>query len=127
VNGRWTPEGGFVTAWRPGELFVVAAHGEPGDFALYIDIVRTVDVSPTRVAYVDLYVDVIHEHGRTWSKDEDRLAGLDADEARAVIATRDSLMRAVGVGEPPFASGHARWRIRDEIRALPAGSLLTLG
>ena len=127
VNGRWTPEGGFVTAWRPGEPFVVACHNAPGDFALYIDIVRTADVSATRFAYIDLYVDVMLEHGRASSKDEDRLAELELGEASSVIATRDELLRALRAGEAPFVSGHARWSVPEDVRALPAGALLELG
>jgi hypothetical protein len=126
VSGPWTPDSGFVTAWMPGERFVVARHSEPGEFALYIDIVRAVDVTPTRFAYVDLYVDVMLERGRASSKDEGRLAELDPDEAKAVIATRDALLRAVRAGAPPFTRDHARWRVPDDVRALPAGALLEL-
>jgi len=126
VNGQWTPESGFVTAWRPGERFVVACHSEPRDFALYIDIVRAVNVSPTRFAYVDLYVDVMLERGRASSKDEDRVAALDPDEAKAVIAIRDALLYAVRVGDPPFRRDDARWVVPEDVRALPAGGLLAL-
>lgn len=126
VNGQWTPDGGFVTAWTPGEHFVVACHSARGEFALYIDIVRAVRVSASRFAYTDLYVDVLHDHGRAWSKDEERLAELDPEEARSVITTRDALLRAVRAGDPPFVRGHPRWSIADDVRALPVGTLLEL-
>jgi len=126
VNGQWTPEGGFVTAWVPGERFVVACHEEPGDFALYIDIVRRVEVTPARFAYVDLYVDVLLEHGIVSSKDEELLDRLDADEARAVVETRDTVAHAIRTERAPFLAGHERWRVSDDMRALPPGALLRL-
>lgn len=126
MNGQWTPDGGFVTAWHPPDPFVVACHSAPRDFALYIDIVRAVDVATSRFAYVDLYVDVLLDHGRVSSKDEDLLSRLDPDEARVVIEVRDALLDAVRAARAPFHAGDPRWRVPDEVRDLRAGELLTL-
>jgi hypothetical protein len=126
VNGRWTPDSPFVTAWVPGEPFVVACYEDQDGIALYLDIVREVFITPTRFAYVDLYVDVILKNGTVISKDEELLARLAKDEARSVLATRDRLLRAVAAGAPPFRVSHPRWQVPDEARVLPPGVELEL-
>jgi hypothetical protein len=126
VNGRWTPDSPFVTAWVPGEPFVVACFEDADGIALYIDIVREVIITPTRIAYVDLYVDVILKNGVVVSKDEELLTRLDDEEARLVLRTRDLLLGAVRAGDAPFQVDHARWRVPNEDRALPPGVELEL-
>jgi hypothetical protein len=126
VNGRWTPDSPFVTAWVPGDPFVVACFEDTDEIALYIDIVREVIVTPTRIAYVDLYVDVILNNGVTTSKDEELLTRLDGDEAQRVLTTRDRLLRAVRAGDAPFQANHARWHVPEADRALPPGVEQTL-
>jgi len=126
VNGRWTPESPFITAWVPGQRFVVARYEDADGLALYIDIVREVAVTHTRFAYVDLYVDVVRWHGGIKSKDEELLHRLSAKEADTVLATRDSLMRAVRAEESPFFFDHPRWDVPDAARALPPGNWLEL-
>ena len=125
VNGRWVREHPSLGAWRPGDQFV-ASVWEETSLEMYIDIVREVIVTPTSFTYVDLYVDVMHREGRTWSKDEDLAAQLDADERRSVFATRDELMRLVAAGQPPFRFRHPRWRVPADVRALPPGAELAL-
>ena len=83
INGRWSPDSPVLTAWKPGERFVCAVW-EEDTLEMYIDIVREVVVTPTRFAYVDLYVDVMHREGRTWSKDEELATKLDPNEAHEV-------------------------------------------
>ena len=126
VNGRWSPESPILTVWKPGERFV-AAVWEEESLEMYVDIVREVIVTPTRFAYVDLYVDVMHRQGRTWSKDEELAHQLDPAEEREVLAIRDELMRALNAAEPPFHFGSARWRVPNDVRALPPGAELALG
>jgi hypothetical protein len=126
VNGRWQPDSPIITAWKPGEPFVAAMWEEAGGFELYIDIVREVIVTPTRFAFVDLYVDVMLNNGAVTTKDEELLERLTPEEARAVTTTCDRLVRAVAAGEPPFRMDDACWRVSDDIRALPAGVWLTL-
>ena len=125
VNGRWTPDSPILTAWKPGERFVTAAW-EEDRLELYIDIVREVILTPTRFAYVDLYVDVMYREGRTWSKDEDLVNRLAPAEATAVLALRDELIRAVRAGEAPFRLGDPRWQVHDAARGLAPGAELTL-
>lgn len=126
VNGRWTPDSPFVMAWGPGQPFVVACFEDADGIALYIDIVREVIVTPVRIAYVDLYVDVILKNGVVLSKDEELLTRLDEREAQGVLATRDLLLRAVRAGEPPFQVKHPRWHVPGRDRELPPGVELEL-
>ncbi len=126
VNGRWTPDAPFVMTWVPGEPFVVACFEDADGIALYIDIVREVIITPVRIAYVDLYVDVILKNGVVVSKDEELLTRLDAGEAHGVLRTRDHLLRAVRAGDGPFQMNHPRWQVPDEDRALPPGVELEL-
>ena len=125
VNGRWVREHPSLGAWRPGDQFV-ASVWEETSLEMYVDIVREVIVTPTSFTYVDLYVDVMHREGRTWSKDEDLAAQLDADERRSVFATRDELMRRVAAGEPPFGFRHPRWHVPANVRMLLPGAELAL-
>lgn len=126
VNGRWTPDSPIVTAWVPGERFVTHCYQGPEGLGLYIDIVRDCDVTPSRFAYVDLYVDVSLWKGDVTSKDEEFLAKLAPDEAQAVLVTRDLLLRSVRSAEAPFRLGDPRWRVPDSARALPPGTELEL-
>jgi predicted RNA-binding protein associated with RNAse of E/G family len=93
---------------------------------LYIDIVREVIVTPTRFAFVDLYVDVLLKNGEVRSKDEELVSGLAPEEARSVIATRDALLASVRTGTAPWLMDHARWRVSEDVRALVPGVELTL-
>src|SRR5439155_1215161 len=88
VNGRWVREFPSLSVWKPGEPFV-AAVWEEDTLEMYIDIVREVIVTPTSFTYVDLYVDVMHRSGRTWSKDEDLAQQLEPSERERVLAVRD--------------------------------------
>ncbi len=126
VNGRWTPDSPILTVWKPGERFVAAVWEEGDEIELYLDIVREVIVTATRFAYVDLYVDVMHREGRTWSKDDDLVAGLAPAEANDVLALRDQLLRAVRDAEAPFRLDDPRWHVPAAARALPPGAELTL-
>ncbi len=126
VSGRWTPESPLLSAWVPGDPYVVARYEDAGGLAFYIDIVRECRITPERFAYVDLYVDVIRWPGGITSKDEELLVKLERDEADRVLAIRDQLLAAVRGGEPPFEYGHARWQIPAEIRGLPPGKELAL-
>jgi hypothetical protein len=126
VNGRWTPDSPFVTAWVPGDPYVVACFEDADGIALYIDIVRECHVTPTRFAYLDLYVDVILKSGRLVSKDEELLPKLAKDEARSVLATRDRLLASVRAGEPPFRTRDPRWQVSEAARALVPGVELQL-
>jgi hypothetical protein len=126
VNGHWLPENPILTTWKAGEPFVVASWEEADATELYVDIVREVIVTDTRFAYVDLYVDVMLREGKVWSKDEERLSGLDPDEAERVIAIRDTLLHAMRAGGPPFRLSDARWTVSREARALPPGRELEL-
>jgi predicted RNA-binding protein associated with RNAse of E/G family len=93
---------------------------------LYIDIVREVIVTPTRFAFVDLYVDVLLKNGEVRSKDEELVSRLAPEEARSVIATRDALLASVRAGTAPWFMDHARWRVSEDVRALVPGVELTL-
>ena len=126
VNGRWTPDSPILTAWKPGERFVGAVWWESDGTELYLDIVREVIVTPTRFAYVDLYVDVMYRDGRTWSKDDELVGRLDPAEAAEVLSLRDELMRAVRAGEAPFRPADPRWHVSDAVRALAPGAELAL-
>ena len=126
VNGRWVREFPTLQVWKPGERFV-AAVWEERSLEMYIDIVREVIVTQTRFAYVDLFVDVMHRDGKTWSKDEDLAERLDASEREAVLATRDELLEAVRACKPPFRFGDPRWTVPAAVRALPPGAELVLG
>jgi len=126
VNGHWVPDSPILTTWRPGEPYVIASWEETEATELYIDISREVIVTPGRFAYVDLYLDVMHRSGRTWSKDEELLARLDPAEAERVLSIRDDLMRAIDAREAPFYVGHPRWQVPVGARALPPGRELTL-
>jgi hypothetical protein len=125
VNGRWVREAPSLQVWRPGEPFV-AAVWEETSLELYIDIVRDVIVTPTQFAYVDLYVDVMHRNGRTWSKDEELAQQLELSERKRVLATRDGLLNAIRAGEAPFQFGDPRWHVPEAARALPPGAELAL-
>ena len=126
VNGRWVPEAPLVTAWRPGDRFVIHRYQDPGSIGLYIDIVRDVRVSPGQFDYVDQYVDVLSYGGRVWSKDEELLDRLDADEGRDVLRVRDELLAAVRTGAGPFDLDHDRWRVPDDALGLAPGVELEL-
>jgi len=126
VNGHWAPDSPFITAWRPGEPFVTARWEEADGMELYIDIVREVIVTPTRFAFVDLYVDVLLKNGEVRSKDEELVSRLAPEEARSVIATRDALLASVRAGTAPWFMDHARWRVSEDVRALVPGVELTL-
>lgn len=126
VLGRWTPDSAFVTAWVPGEPFVIARYEDAEGPAFYIDIVRECRVAPDRFTYVDLYVDVIRWSGGVKSKDEELLTKLTADEARSVLATRDRLLAAVRAGDAPFRFDDPRWSVPPDARALPPGRELEL-
>ncbi len=126
VNGRWAPAESFVTVWKPGERFVVAVYEDADGMSMYIDIVRACVVEPSRFAYVDLYVDVLHKNGVTSTKDEHLLSNLAAEEAASVLTTRDEIVRAVQAGDPPFRFGDPRWRVPDEARRLTPGVELAL-
>ena len=126
VNGRWTPESPLITAWVPGEPFVVARYEDADGIAFYIDIVRECRVTPGQFAYVDLYVDVVRWHGGVTSKDEELLENLAPDEARAVLAIRDRLLSAVHAEEPPFRFDDPRWAVTPEARARAPGVALEL-
>ena len=93
---------------------------------LYIDIVREVIVTPTRFAFVDLYVDVLLKNGEVRSKDEDLVSRLVPEEARSVIATRDALLASVRAGTAPFVMDDPRWRVPDDVRELAPGVELEL-
>lgn len=120
------PDSPFVTAWSPGERFVTARYEDADGIAPYIDIVRAVEVTPTRFAYVDLYVDVILKNDRAISKDEDLLGRLHPDEARSVLAIRDELLRALAASAPPFRPSDPRWDVSAAARGLPPGRELDL-
>jgi hypothetical protein len=126
VNGRWTPDSAFVTAWVPGEPYVVACFEDPDGIALYIDIVRECHVTRARFAYVDLYVDVILKNGQVMSKDEDLLPRLAEHEARSVLATLDRLLASVRAGDRPFRPGDPLWQVGPAVRALKPGVELEL-
>ena len=126
VNGRWVPDSPLVTAWRPGDRFVVNRYEDADVVGLYIDIVRDVHVTPTQFDYIDQYVDVLSYGGRVWSKDEELLHRLSADEGRDVLRIRDELLGAVRMGAAPFDIDHARWRVPADALTLPPGVELAL-
>ena len=126
VNGRWTPASPFLTAWVPGEPFVVARYEDSEGLAFYIDIVRECRISPDCFVYIDLYVDVIRWHGGITSKDEELLAGLAPEEAMRVVATRDLLLAAVRARSAPFQFDHPRWSVPPDAQTLPPGDELSL-
>ncbi len=125
VNGRWVRKHASLSVWKPGEGFVAAVWEEDA-LEMYIDVVREVVVNPARFAYVDLYVDVMHREGRTWSKDEDLAQKLQPAELQRVLRTRDELLRAIRASEPPFRFGDPRWHVPADARALQPGAELTL-
>ena len=125
VNGRWVREHPSLGTWKPGDRFV-ASVWEESSLEMYIDIVREVIVTSASFTYVDLYIDVLHRDGRTWSKDEELAVQLEAAERRTVFALRDELLRAVSAGEAPFRFGHPRWHLPADARALPPGAELAL-
>ena len=67
---------------------MVACFEDADGIALYIDIVREVIITPVRIAYVDLYVDVILKNGVVLSKDEELLTRLDEREAQQACSRR---------------------------------------
>src|SRR5207247_7361961 len=93
-NGRWVPEFPSLSVWKPVEPFVAAVWEEDA-LEMYIDIVREVIVTPTSFTYVDLYVDVMHRSGRTWSRDEDLAQQLEPSERERVLAVRDALLSSI--------------------------------
>lgn len=123
VNGLWVREHPSLSAWMPGDRFV-AAVWEEDSLELYIDVVREVEATRTSFTYVDLYVDVMHRDGKTWSKDEELALQLDESERERVLATRDELLRAIRAGEPPFRFRHPRWHVPDDVRGLPPAAEL---
>ena len=125
VNGRWVREFPSLSVWKPGEPFVAAVWEEDA-LEMYIDIVREVIVTPTSFTYVDLYVDVMHRSGRTWSKDEDLAQQLEPSERERVLAVRDELLRAIRAGEAPFRFEDPRWHVPQAARVLSPGAELAL-
>lgn len=126
VNGHWAPDGSTLTTWKPGEAFVVAAWEGLDATEFYADIVREVTLTSTSFTYVDLYVDVMLRDGRAWSKDEQLLANLGADEVARVLAIRDDLLGAMRLGAAPFSLSDPRWQVGPEVRALAPGVELAL-
>ena len=122
VNGRWTPEAPLLTAWSSGERFVAHRYEDPEGLTVYVDVVRAVEVTPPLFAYTDLYVDVILKYDRVWSKDEELLARLAANEAQSAAEVLDALM---GMGRArvwPFDLASARYAVPDDVRTLPPGA-----
>lgn len=121
VNGRWTPDAPLVTAWSPGERSVAHRYDDPEGPTVYVDIVRTVEVTPHLFAYVDLYVDVIFQFERAWTKDEELLVRLAEDEALGVTVVLEALLAAAHERRWPFDPGSPRYAVPAGARALAAG------
>jgi hypothetical protein len=126
VNGRWAPVSPVLTTWTPGDPFVIAAWEEADATELYVDIVRQATITPTNFSYVDLYVDVMLRGDRVWSKDEEKLVNLTADEAARVLTIRDRLLDHMRAGAAPFRLDDPRWHVAPEARALAPGVDLAL-
>lgn len=120
--GLWDNVSAGVSAFHPEWRFAVHQYTRGGAH-LYIDIVRSVDIRPGSIAYVDLYFDVMsHPEGVT-EKDEELLARLDPEEAAAARATRDEIRRLMAAGVPALQREGSFWDVPAGALGLPAKKL----
>lgn len=119
VHGLWTPVESEVSAFHPDWGFAVHRYAKDNTAHLYIDIVRSVDIRPDRVVYVDLYLDVMVGPDGVREKDEELLVRLEDDEAARVRRTRDEIRRLIDAGFPALRRDDPFWEVPAEAQRLP--------
>ena len=119
--GGWTTQHDGLSLFNADHPFTISCHGPAGAKRFYIDIAHRIRITPDLIEFVDLFLDVMIDGGRSVSeKDEHQLAVLSPelqafarsarDEVRALIASRDAL----------FDAGSAYYAISVEAAGLPA-------
>ena len=119
VLGLWTPEQPGVSAFHPEWGFAPHRHTRDGVPYLYVDVVRSVDIRRDRIAYIDLYLDVLVDPSGIREKDEELLVRLDEEEAAHVRARRDEIRRLIETGFPALQLEGAFWDVPDDVKLLP--------
>lgn len=119
VLGIWTPSEPGVSAFHPGWGFAPHRYTRDGVPYLYVDVIRSVEVRPGRIAYIDLYLDVLVDPGGIREKDEELLVRLADEEAARVRATRDEIRRRITSGAPALQLDGPFWEVPDEVKLLP--------
>ena len=120
VLGIWTPSEPGVSAFHPEWGFAPHRRTREGIPYLYVDVIRSVDIRSDRIAYVDLYLDVLLQPGGIREKDEGLLVRLDDEEAARVRARRDEIRGLIESGFPALQLEGAFWDVPDDVRSLPA-------
>jgi len=103
--GGWTTQHDGVSLFNPERPFTISCHGPADAKRFYVDIAHRVRIAPDLVEFVDLFLDVMIDGGRSVSeKDEHQLAVLSPqlqalarsarDQVRGLIADRDALFDA---------------------------------
>lgn len=103
--GGWTTQHEGLSLFHAERPFTISCHGPAGAKRFYVDIAHRVRITPDLIEFVDLFLDVMIDGGRSVSeKDEHQLAVLPLelqtfarsarDEVRALIAARDALFDA---------------------------------
>ena len=119
--GGWTTQHEGLSLFHPERPFTISCHGPAAAKRFYVDIAHRVRITPDLIEFVDLFLDVMIDGGRTVSeKDEHQLAVLPhelqafarsaRDEVRALITARDAL----------FDAGSSYYAIPEEAATLPA-------
>ena len=120
-RGTWTTQHEGMSIFHPERPFTIACHGPAEQKRFYIDIAHRIRITPDLIEFVDLFLDVMTDGGRTVSeKDEHQLAVLPPelqafarsarDDVRALIASRDAL----------FDAGSDYYMIPADAGSLPA-------
>ena len=119
--GGWTTQHEGLSLFNAERPFTISCHGPAGAKRFYVDIAHRIRITPDLIEFVDLYLDVMIDGGRSVSeKDEHQLAVLPPelqafarsarDEVRALIAARDAL----------FDAASDYYRVPAEAASLPA-------
>jgi hypothetical protein len=126
VNGVWTTETAWISAFRGGWQFVVHRSFPPGHDGFYVDVAREVRIADGVAAFIDLYVDVLAHRGRIWEKDHEKLSALSAEEAATTLAIATDVRGKLARGEHVFHAGHRVWDRPVGAAALPPLHALAL-
>ena len=117
-----------MSLFHPDRPFTISCHGPADAKSFYVDIAHRVRIEDERIAFVDLFLDVLIAPERDVSeKDEHQLVVLpDALQAFARRA-RDDVRALIAAGDPLFDPRSAYFEVPPDARALPpARQLLAL-
>ena len=126
--GGWTTEHEGVSLFHPHRPFTISCHGPDAAKRFYIDIAHRVHIEPERIAFVDLFLDVmIDAEGNVTEKDEHQLAVLPRDLQTFARTSRDTVRGLIADHDPLFDARSPYYVVPEDARVLaPAEEPLDL-